>query len=421
MIGFTELFESYASYMNEISGGNEMMAGLLSASILATLIVSLRGVPSNILNIIKRNTITTFSILNAGDVTDYYNNKVNTFLAKLMTSNSSRSLSFNPKGWRVRDYDEEHSYCSIGYGWHYFFWNGRLFWLRKDKLESSGAHIQKEEITISTFGRSHKPFHKLAIEMAQDYDDENIEVYVYKNGSWERLDANASPRSLESIILDTDIKKEIISNIDNFHSNEDFFKSAGLPWKLTYVLHGEPGTGKTSLIKALASHYNKKLHVLNITQLNDKEFEDSIRSVEPGSILAIEDFDSAGGTHKREGDNTPQRLSLTAILNTLDGLVQLNDVIIFLTTNHLEMIDEALYRKGRVDFILEIGTVKHPEILEYSKYIFKDYDFNGIFFKEMLGCNISAALLASHGSAKKYIEYLEKNDLIDIKKEIKNE
>ena len=89
--------------------------------------------------------------------------------------------------------------------------------------------------------------------------------------------------------------------------------------------------------------------------------------------------------------NAVNDISLTTILNTLDGAVRLNDVVIFMTTNHLENIDPAVLRKGRVDHIYKIEYLKHNEIVDYINLMYKDTNFildENIRFGEIAGCNI---------------------------------
>lgn len=169
-----------------------------------------------------------------------------------------------------------------------------------------------------------------------------------------------------------------------------------------------------------------KLCILNINTVDDKSFQEAIRNLPNNSLLAIEDFDSNSATKDRGiegtrvkkntlvGDSSDIQLSgmtLSGLLNSLDGLIPLDNTLIFLTTNSIETIDPALYRKGRVDYLMEIGEIHHKEILEYSKNLFKDYDFNGIHFKSTLGCSINEAIMYSRGSAERYVEFLKENDL----------
>jgi ATP-dependent 26S proteasome regulatory subunit len=64
-------------------------------------------------------------------------------------------------------------------------------------------------------------------------------------------------------------------------------------------------------------------------------------------------------------------LTLEYILNTLDGIVELNDAIIFFTTNDIDSIDPALIRPGRIDYILKMGKTSNKMIRELLEYRYK--------------------------------------------------
>ncbi len=92
----------------------------------------------------------------------------------------------------------------------------------------------------------------------------------------------------------------------------------------------------------------------------------------------------------------------------MDGIQSLHNVIIFLTTNYLDQVDPALYRKGRVDHIIELDKTPAKYVKEYSEYIFPEYNFSEYDFRDVLGCELNSALLISKGNPEIYLEYLDK-------------
>jgi len=82
------------------------------------------------------------------------------------------------------------------------------------------------------------------------------------------------------------------------------------------------------------------------------------------------------------------------LLNALDGVVPLDDVLVFMTTNTLADIDPALLRKGRVDQIFHIPLLKDPEIKEYVAVMCPDIQIpETCRFKAIAGCDLQALYL----------------------------
>jgi chaperone BCS1 len=127
------------------------------------------------------------------------------------------------------------------------------------------------------------------------------------------------------------------------------------------LLTGIPGSGKTSIIKAICNEIGYSLSMLSL----QKEFDNNsllhaFGNLEKNSVLLLEDIDCIF-EHRKASSDTPF-LSFSNLLNILDGVLYKHGIIIFITTNHPEKLDHALMRMGRIDMIVQLNYPKEQEI-----------------------------------------------------------
>jgi mitochondrial chaperone BCS1 len=157
-------------------------------------------------------------------------------------------------------------------------------------------------------------------------------------------------RRRETLAIDTQIETELFQDLDRFLKSRDLYRQRGIPWRRGYLLYGPPGTGKSSLIQAIASHYDRQLVSLSLTDMDDSALLRAWSEITATSIVALEDIDSVFSGRQPLGE-----LSFSALLNTLDGAGAVEGSITILTTNHREQLDPALIRPGRCDREFELG------------------------------------------------------------------
>lgn len=394
------MIEYIVQNISEVSQGNPMIAGALTLAVTGMVGFMFTKLPEKMFNLIKKQVVTELVLNN----TDFNKNQtfleVSKFLHKLTTENGSRTLILD-SGW-VNGKDI--MLLSMGYGTHFFFYKRRFMWLNRTKLDSSGSERMKEEITISVLGRSHNIFRELLRDNNPEEDDNLLVISNYNDKEW-RVRAKVPKRKLETLALDTEVKTMFTRELDYFLNNKVTYEKLGLPYKLTMVLHGFPGSGKTSIIRSLASDYNMNICTLSLRGMTDSSFADAVCSVPEGSMIVIEDFDSSAAVMKRvgvaqeggfpekpaEGVTNFSMLTLSGVLNTLDGISPLSGNIIMMTTNCLDKIDSAIIRSGRVDRIIELPNISsksvkgHLEKLYGPLYIevpsLSAKDVNSLIFK----------------------------------------
>jgi len=200
---------------------------------------------------------------------------------------------------------------------------------------------------------------------------ETTEISVYnttfnlKNNEWSSKSSCAESRSLDTIYLKKSIKEELVNSITNFNKEESWYKEKNIPYKFNILLHGKPGTGKTSIIRALASKFDKRIDFIKSEPSKDNL---NYLEIEQNNITVFEDIDTCDVVQKR--DDNVKNNNLSAFLNLLDGFNSAKSSLIILTTNHLEKLDPAIYRAGRIDLIIEIPEACNDVLYQFVESFF---------------------------------------------------
>jgi hypothetical protein len=203
-------------------------------------------------------------------------------------------------------------------------------------------------------------FVRSALLYTRPVDQHKIRIYYSRSrGYWESFNTiYAQP--FEKIYIDPEMKVSIIRHIDGFIASKERYIEFGRPYKLNFLLAGVCGSGKSSLIKAIALKYKRPLYVLNFSKcLNDENLVQLMADISDDAIILMEDID-AFFVNRDSKDNN---VSFSALLNIMDGtMMKGNGVMMFLTANNPDHLDQALIRPGRIDRILKFDYPRHQEI-----------------------------------------------------------
>lgn len=182
-------------------------------------------------------------------------------------------------------------------------------------------------------------------------------------------------KPLEYLYLPEQSMESLVEYLRNFKDHRDRFQTFGFPHRGGIILSGAPGCGKSSTILATATYLQKDIYYLDLgqikTNLELKLCVDYIRTNSSnGGVIIFEDIDCMNEiVHKRPEHSTEMTsetnitkiteevegpLSLAYLLNVLDGTMAPEDVIFIMTTNHIEKLDKALIRPGRIDLDIEL-------------------------------------------------------------------
>lgn len=178
-------------------------------------------------------------------------------------------------------------------------------------------------------------------------------------GDWHRLD-DLPRRSLESVVLPDEQSSRLVADVERFLLAEADYNRRFIPWHRGYLFEGPPGTGKTSIAKALANHFRMDVWYLSLGDLRSgSTLMNLIGNVAPRSMLLLEDIDvfHAATTRDDESDVT-----LSDLLNALDGIATPHGLITVMTSNTPDVLDPALIRPGRVDMVEHFGLADQAQI-----------------------------------------------------------
>jgi mitochondrial chaperone BCS1 len=291
-------------------------------------------------------------------------------------------------------------------GQHYFWFRRHRIKLRREQLErrTYGWGMPAEKLHLSCLGRNPAVLKELLLEaqrMYVDRDGDKTIIYRAQRDSgadydWVRCMARP-PRPLSTVVLDDAQKRAFMADVKEYlhPRTRRWYANRGIPCRRGYMFHGPPGTGKSSLCFAAAGAMHLKIYLisLNSRTLNEEALASLFQTLPRRCIVLLEDVDAAGVANKRDekgdaaegnavpapkpdtnskdsssssnssnnnntnkdSDDANKGISLSALLNIIDGVASSEGRILVMTTNHIEKLDAALLRPGRVDLSIAFG------------------------------------------------------------------
>ena len=240
---------------------------------------------------------------------------------------------------------------------------------------------------------------KSEIDTYKIISSESIRIFYYKKEYWTLL-SKCPKRPLSTIYLKEGQKEEIIKKTNDFFSEEtrDIYLSFGIPYKSINLVYGVPGSGKTSMIKALASELDCDLYILPITkELDDYQLVDALSYISENEdkkrIIVMEDIDTIFDTDRKEGDDK-NMITLQGFLNCLDGFTCIEGTMLFITANKPQVLDFALIRSCRIDNKIELDYADKYQIENmFRTFLPHQIDKFKDFYKGISHHKITTAML----------------------------
>ena len=186
---------------------------------------------------------------------------------------------------------------------------------------------------------------------------------------WDFRDFGSSAETgisaMDRLALD-ETSMELVREAKRWSETEDWHLERGLPWRRGYLLHGQPGTGKTALARALAEDLDLPIFVFDLATLKNDELLKAWNQMlsEVPCMALMEDIDAVFDGRKNVAVQSGPGLTFDCLLNCLDGVQRADGLMVMMTTNHLDRIDPAIgqpgaigSRPGRIDRVVSMGTL----------------------------------------------------------------
>ncbi|KAI1654875.1 BCS1 N terminal-domain-containing protein [Daldinia decipiens] len=334
---------------------------------------------------------------------------------------SGRYLNFSNQEARAPPF------FSPAVGLHSFWWRGQYFQLHRkresifDESSMSGQMFRdQEDLIISCLWRSPEPIKQLLVHAKEQYYRDHQARTTVKRPStntsrryvgrvgWHQV-ANRPIRDIKTVVLDEQQKLQVLADINEYLHPETpkWYSNRGIPLRRGYLFHGPPGTGKTSLSFALAGIFGLDIHVISLLEpsLTEEDLSALFASLPRRCIVLLEDIDTAGlrrptlnkfddetsqsepqdvttakpSKHslrdwkvsdlaralKKEGESDQKSgISLSGLLNAIDGVASQEGRVLIMTTNTPEQLDDALIRPGRVDLQVAFANATRDQARE---------------------------------------------------------
>ena len=257
--------------------------------------------------------------------------------------------------------------------------------------------------------------------------NETIRIYYFRKEYWTLL-SKAPKRPIQTLYLKEGDKEKLITRVDDFFKDEtrDVYLSFGIPYKQIIMLYGVPGSGKTSTITTIASHFDCDIYTIPITkEITDYGLIDAFSEIndreDKKRIIVLEDIDCMFTKDRKEGDEY-NNLTLQSLLNCLDGHTCVEGTLLFMTANNPENMDYAMIRSCRIDYKVELGYAdKYQTKSIYDTFFPKQADnfkplYQSIKHKQVTTAMLQEFLFYNRNSSN-ILEHLDQlSDIIDKNK-----
>ncbi|OCF75658.1 hypothetical protein I204_02950 [Kwoniella mangroviensis CBS 8886] len=257
------------------------------------------------------------------------------------------------------------------------------------------AYFATPRMFTSLLTESHDKFKSLTANKTSIYTPN-----LSHGATWQRTSSRPN-RPWESIFLVSNIKEWILNDCQEFLNESEFYLRRGIPYRRGYLCFGVAGSGKSSMIGALAAKLNLDIYLVNLggKSLDDDKLQELLQACSGKCLLLMEDIDCAFTTKKPQDEeevhppqhpNSPalanairnvqlpkfarqskEGITLSGLLNALDGVASGEGRLLFCTTDWKDRIDSALSSPGRCDIWIEFKHATRSQAKSLFEYFYR--------------------------------------------------
>lgn len=210
--------------------------------------------------------------------------------------------------------------------------------------------------------------------------------------------------SLDSLVMTAEVAR-LTQDVRRWHADREWYTSHGIPWRMGVLLDGGPGSGKTTLARALAVELDLPVHVFDLATMSNEDLRTawSAMAATAPCMALVEDVDRVFHGDRNvapQGGLSSGGVTFNALLNAIDGIERHDGVLLVVTTNHLDRVDPALRdRPGRIDQVVHFGLLDAAARGVLARRIVDDPVLAEKLVLENLTCSTSAFVAACCAAA----------------------
>jgi chaperone BCS1 len=386
---------------------NQLLSGGLILMMTGSLIALCRKAPIQAWGWLKRQALVSVDVTSDDPIFEWLSVWLAVNPYSLRARNLTAAVRRNEYG--NIDFEKPTVIFTPAPGQHFFVYQRKLVWLSRDRKDAapSGSgpdaslfsRIKRETFNIRMLGRKQSVIRALIEEarlLSITEKDERVDVFISGRNYWIKTDTR-QPRAISSVVLPINTVNQMVGDIKEFLEKREWYQQIGIPYRRGFLFYGIPGSGKSSLISALSGEFKMNLYALNLgdSLLSDGGLCDLLAGVPARSMVLLEDIDAVFSQREKK---TESDVTFSGLLNALDGVAAKEGSLVFMTTNHVDRLDEALIRSGRVDVRVEFGHATREQIAELYLRFFPGEKLSNadLFAEEFSHRRVSMADVQQH-------------------------